>query len=533
MNQIPVLIPAILLFTSFAAFFGGMIRLRWGYAATLLGVAASFLVSMAGVAHVIANGEIRYHLGGWAPPVGIEWVLDPLSAFMVAIVTTIGLLVVVYLPRSARFEIPGKEAFAYPSVALLLAGLTGMCLTGDVFNLYVFLEIAALAAYALLAVGDRRAPVAVFRYLVFGAVGGGFYLLGVGFLYFSAGTLNMADLAERLPELYQSRAVIAAAVLMVTGLGLKMALFPMHLWLPDVYNFAPSASAGLIAPIMTKVSAYAIIRLFLDVFHPVFLIEILPVTAFIGWLAAGGILFGSVMAMAQTDLRRMLAYSSVGQISYIALGIGLANPFGLIGGLLHMLNHALMKGVLFLIGGAIRLRTGLVEVPEFAGLGRKMPWTMASFTIAALAMVGIPPTAGFFSKYYLLLGSVDAGNWIFFAIIIVSSLLSAVYFFRVIEMIYREPEEGVISEPAVAAVPAGAMAGGGGHGDSLPPGLGGGPRHDDRRSGGARPPEEGGEAPGTMLLPILVLAVLILLVGIFNVLIVDRLLEPVVAPLSG
>ncbi len=499
MSQIPALIPGTLLFTAFAALFAGLIRVSWGYALTVLGIGTSFVISLMGVSAVLQEGELRYHLGGWQPPLGIEWVLDPLSAFMVTLITGIGFTVIVYAPRSIRFETPGKEGFFYPSIALLLAGLAGVSLTGDVFNLYIFIEIAALAAYALLAVGDRRAPVAVFRYLIFGAVGGGFYLLGVGFLYYSAGTLNMADLAERIPELYQSRSVIAAAVLMVTGLGLKMALFPMHLWLPDVYNFAPSVSAGLIAPIMTKVSAYAIVRLFLDVFHPSFFVETLPITTLVGWLAVGGILVGSILAIAQSDFRRMLAYSSVGQISYVALGIGLANPIGLIGGLLHIVNHALMKGCLFLIGGNVRLRTGLVEIPRFAGLGRAMPWTMVAFTVAALAMVGIPPTAGFFSKYYLLLGSVDAGNWIFFAVIIVSSLLSAIYFFRVLEMVYREAPESAEGE------------GGGSDG------------------GGAHP---GGEAPASMLVPVLALAVAILLVGIFNVVIVDRLLEPAVAPLA-
>jgi multicomponent Na+:H+ antiporter subunit D len=404
--------------------------------------------------------------------------------------------VLVYAPRSLARETPGKEAFAYPAMALLLAGLTGMSLTGDLFNLYVFLEIAALAAYALLAVGDRGAPVAVFRYLLVGALGGGFYLVGVAFLYFSAGTLNMADLYVRLPELVESRAVVAAAVFMVIGLGVKMALFPMHFWLPDVYTNAPTSVSGLIAPIMTKVSAYAIIRIFISVYPPGFFTEAIPLATTIGWLAAGGILFGSILAVAQQDYRRMLAYSSVGQISYVALGIGLANPIGLIGGLLHILNHALMKGMLFLIAGAVRFRTGVTLIPRMKGLGRKMPWTMAAFVVGALAMVGIPPTAGFFSKWYLLLGALEAGNWWWFAVIIVSSLLSAIYFFRMVEMIYREPDEG---EPE----PTGDVG------------------------------EGEGEAPASMLIPILILALAILGAGLLNFWIVTELLSHAVAGLGG
>jgi multicomponent Na+:H+ antiporter subunit D len=519
-SQIPALIPTLLLLAALLSLLVGLRNRRAGHALALMGAVASFAVSLAGVQAVVSSGDaIRYAVGGWIPPIGIELVLDHLSAYMTTLITFIGVLAIIYTPRSLRFESPGKETFAYPAMALLLAGLTGMSLTGDVFNLYVFLEISALAAYALLAVGDRGAPLATLRYLLFGAVGGGFYLLGVGFLYFTAGTLNMADLYARLPELVENRAVIAAAILMVLGLGLKMALFPMHFWLPDVYTNAPSAVAGLIAPIMTKVSAYAIIRLFLDVFPPGFFTESIPIAATVGWFSAGGILFGSILAVAQHDYRRMLAYSSVGQISYVGLGIGLANPIGLIGGLLHVVNHALMKGLLFFIGGAVRLRTGVTRIPDMKGVGRAMPWTMLAFTVAVLAMVGIPPTAGFFSKWYLLLGTIEASNWWWFGVIVASSLLSAVYFFRVVEMVYRDPSSDPAElerqETAGASDEAEAGAAAASATNPSPPN---------------HPP---GEPPASMLVPILVLGVAVLAVGVFNVLIINALLERVVAPLGG
>jgi multicomponent Na+:H+ antiporter subunit D len=492
-SQIPGILPAVLLVGGLLSLLGGLWRARLAHWIALVSAAGAFLTAGLGLLHVRDGGEaIRYALGGWTAPIGIEFVFDGLTGFMTVLITFMGLLALIYAPRSLAREAPGKAAYAYPAMLLLLAGLSGMTLTGDLFNLYVFLEIAALAAYALLALGDRGAPVATFRYLVIGAVGGGFYLLGVAFLYFSAGTLNMADLYARLPELVGSRAVVGAAVLMVLGLGVKMALFPLHFWLPDVYTNGASASVGLIAPIMTKVSAYAIIRIFLDVFPPGYFTEALPLASTIGWLSAAGIMYGSILAIAQDDYRRMLAYSSVGQISYIGLGIGLANPLGLIGGLLHIVNHALMKGCLFFISGAIRLRTGRTRIPSFKGLGRSMPWTMVAFVIAALAMVGIPPTAGFFSKWYLLLGAIDGGAWVWFGVIIVSSLLSAIYFFRVVEMIYREAEEEEEAEPA----------------------------------------PEAGDPPASMLIPILVLTAAILGVGVLNVVIVDQVLEHVVAPLG-
>lgn len=531
MSQIPVLIPTTLLLTALVSFLAGLRGRRAGHAVAVAGAGVAFLIALAGVYAVAGSDQvIRYAVGGWTPPIGIELVLDGLSAYLSALVTFVGLLVLVYAPRSLRLETPGKQAFTYPAMALLMAGLAGMVLTGDIFNLYVFLEISALAAYALLSTGDRAAPMAALRYLLIGSVAGGFYLLGVGFLYFSAGTLNMADLHTRLPDLVEQRTVIAAAVLMVTGLGVKMALFPLHFWLPDVYQNAPSSSAALIAPIMTKVSAYAIIRLFLDVFPTGFFTETLPIASTIGWLSAGGIVFGSVFAIAQQDYRRMLAYSSVGQVAYVGLGIGLANPIGLIGGLLHMLNHALMKGLLFLVGGAVRLRIGTVRIPEMAGVGKKMPWTMAAFTVGALAMVGIPPAAGFFSKWYLLLGTIEAGNWWWFAVIVLSSLLTAVYFFRMIEMIYRDPETDPAEGGAGAApVPVAAAA------DAPMAGAAQAPVAASTAAVAApgNPGHGHGDPPASMLVPILIMAVAILAAGIFNVLIVSALLERAVAPLGG
>ncbi len=372
-----------------------------------------------------------------------------------------------------------------------MAGLTGIVVTGDLFNLFVFLEIASLSAYALLASGGGLAPLAAFRYLILGSIASSFYLLGVGFIYFSTGSLNMADVAQRLPLLYESRTLVAAAVLMVLGLGLKMALFPLHLWLPDAYTYAPSAVTGLIAPVMTKVAGYTIIRLFLDVFGPGYLRDRVPVIETIGWLAVGGILAGSIMAIAQRDVRRMLAYSSVSQVAYVALGLGMGNALGLIGALLHILNHAFMKGCLFLAAGGIRYRTGVWEISNFGGLGRHLPLTMAAFTLAALSMIGIPPTAGFFSKWYLVQGGIAAGNWVFVAVILTSSLLTAVYFFRVLEKVYTSP------------------------------------------SGPEAVNWQRSDPPPAMLVPILVLAGGVLVLGIINSIIVTQILEKVIAPLSS
>jgi len=483
-THIPVLIPAPLLLAAFLVPLAGMLHKGLVPAVALAGSAAAAAFAVLGLRKVIAEGPLHYELGNWPPPVGIEYILDPLSAFMAVVVTVTGFLSLVYFRLSARHEIPDRFVTGHAVALLLLAGLSGMVVTGDLFNLFVFLEIASLSAYALVAIGDKQAPVAAFRYLILGSLGGSFYVLGVGFLYFATGSLNMADVAERLAPIYHSRAVIAAAVLIAVAMALKMALFPLHLWLPDAYTYAPSAVAGLIAPIMTKVAAYVLIRVFLGVFQPSFAIDHIPLLPAISWLAAGGIIFGSVMAIAQQDLRRMLAYSSVSQIAYVGLGLGMANPLGLVGALLHVANHAFMKACLFFVAGSLRYRTGLMEISSLVGMGRKMPWTFAAFTVAALSMIGIPPAAGFFSKWYLLLGALEVGNGWFVAAILLSSLLNAAYFFRVLENLYAKP----------------------------------GGKEDESRVA---------EAPASMLMPTLLLAVGILVLGLLNSLIVTEILMPV------
>jgi len=490
MSSLSILILASLLLFSFIATLVGIWRLTWAYIVAIIGMAIALVAAGAGFFRVLSEGELHHYLGGWPPPFGIEYVLDHLSAFMAVIVVFIGFIAVIYPPVAGLYHAPRKGVPMYGLILLLIAGLVGVIVTGDLFNLFVFLEIYSLASYALITLGGDRAVVASFRYLVLGTIAGSFYLLGVGFIYFSTGTLNMADAAQLLPPLYGSPTIMAAVALIVIGMGIKMALFPLHVWLPDAHSYAPPVIAAVLAAIQIEVAAYVVIRMLLTVFQPQYFIEVLPVTTVIGWIAAVGIIFGSVMAIAQREFKRMLAYSTVAQVAYIGLGIGLANPLGLIGGLLHILNHAFMKSCLFLVAGGIRYQTGLHEIPQFAGLGRKMPLMMAAFTAAALSMVGIPPTCGFFSKWYLVLGSIDANNWVFVAVILASSLLTAVYFFRMIEKLYAVPSS---SDAAM---------------------------------------EQATEPSARILVPILILAGGVVVLGLINAIIVTQVLEPVVAILQ-
>ena len=311
-------------------------------------------------------------------------------------------------------------------------------MTGDVFNIYVFLEITSLAAYALIAIGDDRAAMASFNYVIMGTIGACFYLLGVGYLYIMTGTLNMADLSRLLPGLYNSTVILAAFAFFVVGIAIKIAFFPLHRWLPDAYTHAPSTVSALGASTMTKVGAYVMIRIMFTVFEPRFSTEILPMSEILGWAAFAAIIAGSVIALGQTDIKRMISYILVAEVGYIVMGLSIGNRTAFTGAVLHILNDAFMMACLFLVIGAVVYRTGTRNINDFNGLelNKKMPLTMAAFTAVALSMIGVPPTAGFFSKWYLVLGAVVAQKWIFAAALIFSSLVNAILFFRILEKIY-------------------------------------------------------------------------------------------------
>jgi multicomponent Na+:H+ antiporter subunit D len=443
-KHLPILLIAVPLLSALIIPLAGRINraLSWYIATITTGIC--FVISLLLLPIVLEEGKISYWLGGWVPPVGIEYVIDYLNIFVVLIVAFIAFMVSIYSRKSVEHEIdPGKVSIFYAVYLLFITGLMGIVVTGDIFNLYVFLEITSIAGYALIALGKKReALVASFKYVVMGTIGATFILLGIGYLYLMTGTLNMADLAQRLPELYHTSAVLTAFALLAVGLCLKIALFPLHTWLPNAYAYAPSVVSAAMAATATKVGAYALIRILFSVFEPGFmtggdlnLAHIFLVFSVIAILA------GSILAVSQTDIKKMLAYSSVGQIGYIVLGISLLSVTGLIGSLVHILNHALMKGGLFLVAGAVVYKAGVTHIDGFKGLGKKMPVSMAAFTIGALSMIGVPLTVGFVSKWYLAVASLEVGMWYLVPVILISSLLTAVYFWRVIDNIYFKTAE--------------------------------------------------------------------------------------------
>jgi multicomponent Na+:H+ antiporter subunit D len=445
----PILTLLVFFFAALLMPLAGIIhrRLPW-----LVAVGASVLatgLALYSVERVLSRGTVHYAVGGWQAPIGIELTADPLSTFLTVVLGLIAVLVLVHSREPVERELPGRAVTFYAAALLLLGGFTGIVATGDLFNLYVFLEISALAGYALLGVGHPRAAVATFRYLILGTLGASFYLIGLGFLFAQTGSLNMRDVAAILEVIGLDRVTTLAIVFMVVGLGVKMALLPLHFWLPDVYASAPASSTALIAPIGTKVAAYVIIRLLFDVFPGAPLLAHVRVLDLLAVCGALGIVWGSVMAIPQNNLKRMLAYSSVAQIGYIALGIGLGTANGFIGAILHILNHACMKACLFLVSANLEARGKGLRIDALnTSLRRELPVTSACFVLAAISMIGLPPTAGFFSKWYLLLGSYEEGRWIFIAVILLSSLLNAVYFFRIIERMYLGGKDEPVAVPS-------------------------------------------------------------------------------------
>lgn len=437
MDNYPVLIVVVPLIAALLAGLAVWVEKRLSYPIALAGLAVSTFCSVNVLMQVIAQGPIQYKIAGWAPPMGIEYRIDLLNAMVLVIVSGIACLNLVASFKSVSQETHDRTGAFYSIYCLFVTGLLGVTATGDLFNLYVLIEITSLSSYAMVALGDKdRGPLASLNYVFIGVIGASFYLLGVGYLYMQTGSLNMADVATILAGHHGSSTVLTAFILCMVGLWIKMALFPLHVWLPNAYAYSPVAFSRAVAPLMTKVMIYVMIRLMITVFGYDYIFKTLHFSDAVVVLASTAILFGGVMALAQKNLKKMLAYIIVCEIGYMVGGAWMGNQLGMTGAILHILNDALMTFAIFLAVGNMVYKLKNVDLSNLTGLFGKMPWTMAGFVIAAFSIIGVPPTCGFFSKWYLIMGAFEKGAYHFAAALIISSLICAVLFFRVFEICF-------------------------------------------------------------------------------------------------
>ncbi len=392
-------------------------------------------------------GTTIYRMGGWAPPHGISLVVDALSAPLLVLIALMSFVTLIYaLPATIAEIKPNKRAPFYAAFLLCVAGLLGMVITGDAFNVFVFLEVSSISTYVLVAMGaarDRRALSAAYNYLILGSIGATFFVIGIGFLYMETGTLNMADMARILADLDGgSRVARVAFGFIVIGLGLKLAMFPLHTWLPGAYAYSPTPVTAFLASTATKAALYLLLRFVFFVFDPSFAYVADVLMFMIVALGVIGMVVASLLAIFQTDMRRVLAFSSVAQVGYMLLGVGIATTASVAAGYLHLLNHAIIKGGLFLALGAMWYRFGITRVEDFRGLGKTMPWTMGAFTISGLSLIGVPFTAGFVSKVNLVFAAANAGWWWAVGIVMLTSILALIYIGRALLLAYfQSPPE--------------------------------------------------------------------------------------------
>ncbi len=475
----------------------GWVNKRLCFPIAVAGLSVATYASVGLLLRVLATdpvsdgGVVLYRLGGWEPPWGIAYYVDRLNALVLVVVSVSALLNLIATKKDVQASFPEKIGAFYTLYILLVTGLFGITVTGDAFNLYVLLEITALTGYGLIAMGEDRAPLASLNYVYMGTIGACFYLLGIGYLYIITGSLNMADIASILPGIYDSKVVLAAFVICMVGVWLKMAFFPLHAWLPNAYTYAPSAVSSLVAPLMTKVMIYVMIRLMLTVFTPEYTFSILALKTSVVWLAVIAIVMGSIMALGARDVKKMLTYIIIAEVGYMVGGAWLGNRAGMTGSILHIANDAIMTLCIFLAVGNVVYRVKGYGFDDLRGIFVKMPFTMIGFVAGAFSIIGVPPTCGFFSKWYLISGGIEAGHYGFVAALVFSSLVNAVLFFKLIEVGY----------------------------------YGNGEAHDHHDTSGS---VSMAEAPLSMVVPLLIVAGGLIAVGFYTGDIVAHIIDPII-----
>jgi len=395
----------------------------------------SWVLSFTTLNHVMKNGSYTYSFGNWSQKIGIQFLVDEFSSFMTLIILTVAFLVIIYSLKDMEHEIKDYQFSSYYTlIFLLLFSMIGLTVTNDMFNMYVFMEILSITSCGIISIKHKKDNfLASMRYLILSAIGSLSVLLGIALLYMVTGQLNMFEVSSVISQTWQSYPtnILVSLGFMVSGLAIKAAVFPLHIWLPDAHSSAPTPSSALLSGLVVKVYIFTVAKILFRIIG-VEIVAALGIPTYLTYFAALGMIMGSVFAIGQKDIKRMLAYSSVAQIGYIFMGLGLATVQGFSAALFHIVSHALLKTALFLSAGSIIYQKDKRDLRDLNGIGYEMPITMMVFTIAAFGMIGIPGINGFMSKIYLSLAVIDVKKYVYLVIILVSSFLNAMYYLPII-----------------------------------------------------------------------------------------------------
>jgi len=387
---------------------------------------------------VNSTGAISYHLGGWAPPIGIEYRIDKLNAFFILLVSFTAFILTPYAAKSVSNEIDSKKVHIFFCLFILcFTGLLGILATNDIFNIYVFLEISSLATYVLISMGkDRRALSSAFSYLILGTIGATFILIAIGLLYISTGSLNLSDISSRLNTIESDVIMIGAFAFLSIGIALKIALFPLHIWLTNAYAYSPSFVSSFLSATATKVSLYVFIRFLFTLFGYEISFEVMDIGTLLIILSAAAILIGNISAIFNPNLKRLLAFSSVSQMGYITLMLAIATKASLVALFIHVAGHSFAKALLFASAGAIFYCTRKIRLEEMSGLAKKMPISFAGLVTGGLSLIGVPLTVGFVSKWNMITAFIEIENYWLIALLLLASMLAVIYVWKIVESLY-------------------------------------------------------------------------------------------------
>lgn len=456
--NLPVFLVIIPLFLAFILpSFARRIKLVEGLVISVESLWVVGAVYLAYLVLVQNSGPLIYNMGGWQAPWGIELKIDSLAAFFILLVSGISLPIALFARGNLKEEVGRDQKITRFYVLLLLLGgaMAGMALTNDMFNVFVLVEVATLSCCGLVAIRNKpEAAYPAFKYLILASLGSSFILGSIGFIYILTGYLNMGFAHDQLLLVWQNSPHIIwmAMVFALVGFGVKSALFPFHVWLPDAHATAPTPASAVLSSLAVKGYIICFLKFMYLVFGQDLMREfnIDKVLVFGGIIAIIG---GSLFAISQNELKRRLAYSTVAQIGYLFLGLGLMNVNGLSGSLFYLASHAAIKSSLFLSAGAMINASGGKRIEDLAGIGKRMPISMGVFTIGSMGLIGIPLFSGFVGKWYLILGSLEAGNILAIATIIIGSILCSIYLLPIIRIAYFEEikdKDKTIKDPAFA-----------------------------------------------------------------------------------